>query len=223
MSRRHISSAHADKRKSFSSTVVSAGKGEKSKKKFADLPLSRKMIAGLNSKGAPAVLLVRVSFSLQQDDAVVSSSPSAQQHTCVTTSIWARKHDWMSCAQNGTDGKFQTMTDIQCAAIPHALAGRDVLGAAKTGSGKTLAFLIPSEWHTPSWHRQSLPPPRPPLVSWSLVLVAVSHHAPRPQPHRYRYPKLCHPPCLQTDFSRQKINQALVPFSCAKYCSSTFI
>lgn len=35
------------------------------------------------------------------------------------------------------------MTEIQLAAIPHALAGRDVLGAAKTGSGKTLAFLIP--------------------------------------------------------------------------------
>lgn len=34
-------------------------------------------------------------------------------------------------------------TDIQKAAIPLALAGRDVLGAAKTGSGKTLAFLVP--------------------------------------------------------------------------------
>ena len=35
------------------------------------------------------------------------------------------------------------MTDVQRAAIPHALAGRDILGAAKTGSGKTLAFLVP--------------------------------------------------------------------------------
>ena len=29
------------------------------------------------------------------------------------------------------------------ASLPHALAGRDILGAAKTGSGKTLAFVIP--------------------------------------------------------------------------------
>ena len=39
--------------------------------------------------------------------------------------------------------KFTTMTAIQNACVPHALAGRDVLGAARTGSGKTLAFLIP--------------------------------------------------------------------------------
>ena len=43
-----------------------------------------------------------------------------------------------------SEGKWTRMTDIQRAAIPHALAGRDVLGAAKTGSGKTLAFLVPT-------------------------------------------------------------------------------
>ncbi|EDN03212.1 hypothetical protein HCAG_01076 [Histoplasma mississippiense (nom. inval.)] len=38
---------------------------------------------------------------------------------------------------------FKSLTDIQARAIPHALKGRDILGAAKTGSGKTLAFLVP--------------------------------------------------------------------------------
>jgi hypothetical protein len=38
---------------------------------------------------------------------------------------------------------YVDLTAIQRAALPHALAGRDVLGAAKTGSGKTLAFLVP--------------------------------------------------------------------------------
>ncbi|KAI5785591.1 P-loop containing nucleoside triphosphate hydrolase protein [Peziza echinospora] len=38
---------------------------------------------------------------------------------------------------------FTALTSIQQKALPLALKGRDVLGAAKTGSGKTLAFLIP--------------------------------------------------------------------------------
>lgn len=35
------------------------------------------------------------------------------------------------------------MTDVQRRAIPLALKGHDILGAAKTGSGKTLSFIIP--------------------------------------------------------------------------------
>eukprot|EP00210_Caulerpa_lentillifera_P000194 g189.t1 len=40
------------------------------------------------------------------------------------------------------EAEYIKMTDIQRSALPHGLAGRDILGAAKTGSGKTLAFLI---------------------------------------------------------------------------------
>ncbi|KAI0391742.1 DEAD/DEAH box helicase [Xylariaceae sp. FL0594] len=39
--------------------------------------------------------------------------------------------------------KFAKPTPIQAAAIPHILAGHDVIGKASTGSGKTLAFGIP--------------------------------------------------------------------------------
>lgn len=38
---------------------------------------------------------------------------------------------------------FAVMTDVQARAIPLALKGHDILGAAKTGSGKTLSFIIP--------------------------------------------------------------------------------
>src|ERR1700719_522944 len=38
---------------------------------------------------------------------------------------------------------FSIPTPVQTAAIPQALAGKDVLATAQTGTGKTLAFLIP--------------------------------------------------------------------------------
>ena len=39
--------------------------------------------------------------------------------------------------------KFTTPTPIQSQSIPHALAGKDIMGIAQTGTGKTLAFGIP--------------------------------------------------------------------------------
>ena len=39
---------------------------------------------------------------------------------------------------------YTEATPIQAQAIPHILAGRDVLGAAQTGTGKTAAFAIPT-------------------------------------------------------------------------------
>ena len=38
---------------------------------------------------------------------------------------------------------YTTPTPIQAQAIPHLLAGRDLLGCAQTGTGKTAAFAIP--------------------------------------------------------------------------------
>ncbi|MEO0649837.1 MAG: DEAD/DEAH box helicase [Planctomycetota bacterium] len=41
------------------------------------------------------------------------------------------------------DAGFTEPRPIQDKALPHALAGRDVLGLAQTGTGKTAAFLLP--------------------------------------------------------------------------------
>ncbi len=38
---------------------------------------------------------------------------------------------------------FETPTNIQAQAIPHLLAGRDVVGQSQTGTGKTAAFSLP--------------------------------------------------------------------------------
>ena len=42
-----------------------------------------------------------------------------------------------------TEAGFSVPTPVQAAAIPQALAGKDVLATAQTGTGKTLAFLVP--------------------------------------------------------------------------------
>ena len=43
-----------------------------------------------------------------------------------------------------TDLEFSAPTPVQAAAIPAALAGKDLLVSSQTGSGKTAAFLLPS-------------------------------------------------------------------------------
>lgn len=67
---------------------------------------------------------------------------------CLSLCLW-----WMSdfesfgfseaISRNVTRAGFKTPTPIQKEAIPHALAGKDILGLAQTGTGKTAAFVLP--------------------------------------------------------------------------------
>jgi ATP-dependent RNA helicase RhlE len=52
---------------------------------------------------------------------------------------------------------YSTPTPIQLAAIPHVLAGRDLIGCAQTGTGKTAAFALPILQDLAT----AGPPPRP--------------------------------------------------------------
>lgn len=78
---------------------------------------------------------------------------------------------------------YERMTEIQLAAIPHALVGRDVLGAAKTGSGKTVAFLVPllEDLFRERWSRTDgvgavvLSPSRELAAQIYEVLVVLAH------------------------------------------------
>jgi ATP-dependent RNA helicase RhlE len=60
---------------------------------------------------------------------------------------------------------YATPTPIQAQAIPHVLAGRDLLGIAQTGTGKTAAFALPI------LHRLAAAERRPPMPHSCRVLV----------------------------------------------------
>jgi ATP-dependent RNA helicase RhlE len=62
--------------------------------------------------------------------------------------------------------RFVKPTPIQASAIPHLLAGRDLLGIAQTGTGKTAAFALPMLQHLIS------PPCRPAHFATRALILA---------------------------------------------------
>ena len=71
---------------------------------------------------------------LNEDEPTLTST----DYTCFNS---LQVHDHIKKALE--EMEFTKMTPIQQKSINPALAGKDILAAAKTGSGKTLAFLIP--------------------------------------------------------------------------------
>ena len=95
-----------------------------------------------SDKAGALLMVLEGSFSLP---VLLMCVPRATRLLAGTRIIW--NFDNLPISQHSLDGlravKYTRLTAIQRAALPHTLAGKDVLGAAKTGSGKTLAFLIP--------------------------------------------------------------------------------
>ena len=64
---------------------------------------------------------------------------------------------------------YETPTPVQAEAIPHVLAGRDVMAAAQTGTGKTAAFVLPILDRLRGQANTSFSPARHPVRALILV------------------------------------------------------
>jgi superfamily II DNA/RNA helicase len=67
------------------------------------------------------------------------------------------------------DMGYVTPTPIQAEAIPHVLAGVDVMGAAQTGTGKTAAFTLPILQNLLQYETSSTSPARHPVRALMLA------------------------------------------------------
>ena len=104
-----------------------------------------KSLEAVIAEGAPAPGTNPMASAAAVDAA--AAAPANSEAATGGSYATARTFDELPLSEYTKEGleaaKYTTLTAIQRAALPHAIAGRDVLGAAKTGSGKTLAFLIP--------------------------------------------------------------------------------
>ncbi|KAJ1973992.1 ATP-dependent RNA helicase [Dimargaris xerosporica] len=88
--------------------------------------------------------------STHTDDDSRPISTDAQDETFDATFDISAWNDFKLCKalrQALQTLRFSRPTPIQKRTLPHAMVGRDVVGAAETGSGKTLAFGIPMIQH----------------------------------------------------------------------------
>ena len=82
---------------------------------------------------------------------------------------------------------FKEPTPIQAGAIPHVIAGKDVIGSAQTGTGKTAAYALPV-LHRLGGHKEGAAPR-------CLVLGPTRELAAQVEDQFKSYGKYCEPKC----------------------------
>ena len=82
---------------------------------------------------------------------------------------------------------YNTPTPIQAQAIPHILAGQDVMGAAQTGTGKTAAFVLPMIEKMLPLASNSASPARHPIRA--LILTPTRELADQVADNAFKYAK----------------------------------
>ena len=86
-----------------------------------------------------------------------------------------------------TEQGYVKPTPIQAQAIPHVMAGRDVMGAAQTGTGKTAAFVLPIIQNLLPHANSSASPARHPIRA--LVLTPTRELADQVADNAFKYAK----------------------------------
>jgi superfamily II DNA/RNA helicase len=89
----------------------------------------------------------------------VEAGPAATDASLAFSSVGLHPNLQRAVADQG----YTVMTPIQAKAIPHVLAGRDIMGAAQTGTGKTAAFSLPLLHKMLPHENSSMSPARHPV------------------------------------------------------------
>ncbi len=131
----------ADVEKATASIPKKPGKADRKAQDKAMRSAEEKTVSDVSTAKPPAPAVEK-----KKNEKIEVAVPDARD-VATNGVLTSRRFDELDLSEKTMSGikdmGFERMTEVQARCIPHGMAGRDVLGAARTGSGKTLAFLLP--------------------------------------------------------------------------------